>query len=177
MKETLRMESPVGALRLSAEGGALTELLFDDAQELRAKSKSDDATPAVAGETVRRAAAALEEYFAGARTTFDLPLALAGTDWERRVWAALLEVGYGETASYADIAKAVGNPKGVRAVGRANGRNPVSIIVPCHRIIGAKGALVGYGGGLPRKEWLLAHERRSKTALFTTVEGGATASR
>ena len=101
----------------------------------------------------------LQEYFAGSRRVFDLPLASDGTGFQRSVWAALREVPYGQTASYAQIAARVGSPTAYRAVGSANGRNPLSIIVPCHRIVGANGLLIGYAGGIDAKRWLLAHER------------------
>ena len=100
----------------------------------------------------------IDGYFAGRRTVFDLPLDLRGTDFQRRVWKQLLTVPFGQTATYPDIALALGNPQAVRAVGAANGQNPVSVIVPCHRIIASNGKLTGYGGGLWRKEWLLRHE-------------------
>ena len=101
----------------------------------------------------------LAEYFAGDRTAFDLPLHPTGTAFQQRVWAALREIPYGETRSYGVQASAIGAPVSAsRAVGTANGQNPISIIVPCHRVIGANGALVGYGGGLPAKRWLLGHE-------------------
>ncbi|MBN1937224.1 MAG: methylated-DNA--[protein]-cysteine S-methyltransferase [Anaerolineae bacterium] len=100
----------------------------------------------------------LDEYFSGVRRVFDLPLGLHGTEFQQRVWRQLLEIPYGQTASYAEVARALGNPQAVRAVGLANGKNPISIIVPCHRVIGSDGNLVGYGGGLWRKEWLLKHE-------------------
>ncbi len=101
----------------------------------------------------------LDEYFRGERRTFSVKLRLNGTPFQKRVWKELLNVGYGRTASYRDIAKAVGRPKAVRAVGHTNRLNPVGIIVPCHRIIGSDGRLVGYGGGLWRKRWLLRHEQ------------------
>ncbi|RYD37100.1 MAG: methylated-DNA--[protein]-cysteine S-methyltransferase [Verrucomicrobiaceae bacterium] len=105
----------------------------------------------------------LDEYFAGARTEFDVPLAVEeGTEFQRSVWAALLRIPCGLTKTYGQLAEEIGNPKAVRAVGLANGRNPVSIIVPCHRVIGANGALTGYGGGLKAKSWLLHHEQRLK---------------
>jgi methylated-DNA-[protein]-cysteine S-methyltransferase len=100
----------------------------------------------------------LEEYFQNKRTAFTVPLCLDGTDFQKRVWTALRTVPYGKTASYLDMANEIGNPKAVRAIGGANSRNPISIIVPCHRIIGKNGTLVGYEGGLWRKEWLLKHE-------------------
>lgn len=101
-----------------------------------------------------------DEYWAGARQRFDLPLDMRGTEFQRRVWRALEAIPFGQTASYLDIAKAIQNPKAVRAVGAANGRNPLWVIVPCHRVIGKSGSLVGYGGGLPLKQQLLQHERR-----------------
>lgn len=104
----------------------------------------------------------LNEYFAGRRQTFDFPLLLRGTEFQRKVWAALLAIPYGETRSYREIAEAVGSPRAFRAVGMANHNNPVSIAVPCHRVIGSDGRLVGYGGGLPLKERLLELERKHK---------------
>jgi methylated-DNA-[protein]-cysteine S-methyltransferase len=100
----------------------------------------------------------LEEYFAGRRRGFDLPLDLRGTGFQKRCWQELLKIPYGETRSYADIARAIGNPLAVRAVGLANGQNPIAIIVPCHRVIGSDGSLTGYGGGLETKRWLLELE-------------------
>lgn len=101
----------------------------------------------------------LTEYFAGTRQTFDLPLAPAGTDFQKKVWAALCTIPYGETRSYKEIALQINNPKGCRAVGMANNRNPIMLIIPCHRVIGSNGSLVGYAGGLDVKEWLLTHEK------------------
>ncbi len=103
----------------------------------------------------------LREYFAGERERFDVPLAARGTEFQRRVWEALRAIPYGETASYGQIARAVGRPAASRAVGAANGRNPISIVVPCHRVVGAGGALTGYGGGLDRKARLLDLEARA----------------
>jgi methylated-DNA-[protein]-cysteine S-methyltransferase len=101
----------------------------------------------------------LAEYFAGKRRAFELPLAPRGSGFQERVWRALLKIKFGETRSYGEIARAIGRPSASRAVGAANGRNPIAIIVPCHRVIGANGQLTGYGGGLPIKQWLLEHER------------------
>jgi methylated-DNA-[protein]-cysteine S-methyltransferase len=111
-------------------------------------------TPDGFGEVVSQ----LQDYFAGALRKFDLPLSLEGTDFQKRVWAGLLEIPFGETVSYGELARSVGRPSASRAVGMANGRNPIAVIVPCHRVIGASGSLVGYGGGLDRKVWLLQHE-------------------
>jgi methylated-DNA-[protein]-cysteine S-methyltransferase len=109
----------------------------------------------------------LDEYFAGKRRIFELALRLSGTEFQTKVWRALLDVGFGETATYGDIARVIRRPNAVRAVGAANGRNPISIVIPCHRIVGSAGALVGYGGGLWRKEWLLGHEKKfSGKSLF-----------
>ncbi len=110
---------------------------------------------------IERARAWLTEYFAGeGNASVDVPLEMHGADFERRVWQALLEIPAGETRSYGSLARALGNPGAARAVGMANGANPIAIIVPCHRVIGSTGALTGYGGGLHRKTWLLDHERR-----------------
>jgi methylated-DNA-[protein]-cysteine S-methyltransferase len=140
--------SEIGTVEVGGTDAAITSLYF--CEERRAGVVSCP----VVDEAIRQ----VGEYFAGTRRAFDLPLALAGTDFQRRVWQQLLTVPYGRTASYGEIARALGKPKAVRAVGAANGRNPISIIVPCHRIVGSDGKLVGYGGGLWRKEWLLKHE-------------------
>ena len=104
----------------------------------------------------------LEEYFAGNRKIFDLQLDMRGTNFQKQVWKLLLEIPFGQTISYMDIAKKLDDPKKIRAVGNANGKNPVSIIVPCHRVIGSDGSLTGYAGGLWRKEWFLNHEKKYK---------------
>ena len=116
---------------------------------------------AMAGENAltRQLGRELAEYFAGQRRTFDLPLDLVGTPFQQDVWRALLTIGYGQTRSYAEQARQVGRPTATRAVAAANGANKVSVIVPCHRVIGSDGSLTGYGGGVPRKQWLLALER------------------
>ncbi len=150
------MDSPVGRLTLVASAAALVAILWE--VEHRKPLKMADMTEShdhpVLQETIRQ----LAEYFAGQRKTFDLPLEFRGTDFQRSVWQALLTIPYGETRSYLDIANQLGNPKAVRAVGAANGRNPISIIAPCHRVIGASGDLVGFGGGLPAKMKLLELE-------------------
>jgi methylated-DNA-[protein]-cysteine S-methyltransferase len=152
---TTTMESPVGTLTLTAVDGRLTGLHMDGQRHAPASSpeweRDDDGLVDVVEQ--------LDGYFAGSRSTFDVPLALEGTEFQRRVWSGLLEIPYGETMSYGELAARVGNPGASRAVGLANGRNPVAIIVPCHRVIGADGTLTGYGGGLDRKVWLLDHER------------------
>jgi methylated-DNA-[protein]-cysteine S-methyltransferase len=110
----------------------------------------------------------LSRYFAGELRDFDLQLDMEGTDFQKRVWAELLHIPYGETRSYSDVAGAIGRPKAVRAVGAANGRNPIPIVVPCHRVIGAAGSLVGYGGGLPLKRFLLDLEARHSNLFQVT---------
>ena len=141
--------SPISILTLRAEDEKIIYLGFNE----EGTHKTD--SPALLACMTQ-----LDEYFAGKRKIFDLPLELRGTDFRKRVWAELLNISYGETRSYKDIAHYIGNPKAVRAVGGANHHNPVSIIVPCHRVIAANGALTGYGGELWRKEWLLAHEAK-----------------
>jgi methylated-DNA-[protein]-cysteine S-methyltransferase len=146
-------DSPIGRVLLVGRDAKLTGLYLD-------RDADDDWEPDSGRlDDVRRQ---VEEYFEGSRTTFDVELAPVGTPFQLAVWEALLDVGYGETASYADIARAIGRPTAFRAVGAANGRNPISLIVPCHRVIGSAGSLIGYGWGVERKSWLLDHERREQ---------------
>jgi methylated-DNA-[protein]-cysteine S-methyltransferase len=151
-------DSPLGPLTLIASGGALTGVYMNGRTPASADAAgaAEDADAAVLDEAVRQ----LSEYFGGQRQSFDLPLALEGTAFQRRVWDALLGIGYGQTVSYGELADEIGQPTAARAVGLANGRNPVSIIVPCHRVVGADGSLTGYGGGLDNKQRLLELERR-----------------
>jgi methylated-DNA-[protein]-cysteine S-methyltransferase len=150
MMNGIHLDTPIGPLRLVSERGALTYIYLDG------DPVGDDREDAVLTKTARQ----LDEYFAGRRTAFDLPLAAKGSPFQRAVWDALTRIPYAATCSYADIARAIDRPAAVRAVGAANGANPLPIVVPCHRVIGSDGKLVGYGGGLPRKRWLLAHEIR-----------------
>ena len=145
------IDSPIGRLLLTADEQALTGLYMEPHPRLPASAVHD---PAAFAEV----AAQLDAYFAGSLTDFDLPLAPSGTPFQLRVWEALRAIPYGETCSYRELAEAVGKPAAVRAVGAANGRNPISVIVPCHRVIGADGSLTGYGGGLDRKRILLELE-------------------
>ncbi|HEX9894089.1 MAG TPA: methylated-DNA--[protein]-cysteine S-methyltransferase [Gemmatimonadales bacterium] len=154
---TLWMEipSPVGPLRLTSEGAGLTGVyLSPDRYAPREFSESARGESPVLIEAARQ----LDGYFAGQRQAFELPLAPAGTEFQHRVWTGLLRIPYGQTISYLELARRLGDERAVRAVGAANGRNPVSIIIPCHRVVGSNGSLVGYGGGLERKRWLLRHE-------------------
>ncbi|MEU1671433.1 methylated-DNA--[protein]-cysteine S-methyltransferase [Streptomyces roseifaciens] len=148
-------DSPYGPLTLVATDGRLCGLYMEGQRHRPPRETFGEPDPAA----FARAREQLEEYFAGSRTAFDLPLALAGTGFQRTVWNALLEIPYGETVSYGLLAARIGRPSAARAVGLANGKNPVGIIVPCHRVVGANGALTGYGGGLPRKQRLLDFER------------------
>lgn len=148
------IDSPIGLLTLTSREGVLTGVHMHNqrhAPTLPATCERDDAPFA-------RAVEQLRAYFAGELTEFDLPLQMHGTEFQRRVWAGLREIPYGETISYGELAERIGSPGASRAVGLANGRNPIAIIVPCHRVIGADGSLTGYGGGLDRKVWLLEHE-------------------
>jgi methylated-DNA-[protein]-cysteine S-methyltransferase len=150
------VDSPVGPLTLTARDGALAGLYMDDQRHRPDDAVfGDRADEELFAETRRQ----LQEYFAGARTDFDIPLAMEGSDFQRRVWDALRDIPYGETESYGQVALRIGKPGAARAVGLANGRNPVGIIVPCHRVVGSSGDLTGYGGGLDRKRMLLDLER------------------
>jgi methylated-DNA-[protein]-cysteine S-methyltransferase len=148
-------DSPIGPLTLHSNGVAITGLEFADPKYPLAKSpRGDDAVLAQA----RRE---LGDYFAGKLVTFTVPTAAEGTPFQRRAWAALRKIPYGATRTYGQQAAAIGSPRASRAVGLANGRNPIAIIVPCHRVIGSNGSLTGFGGGLPRKRFLLDLERRA----------------
>jgi methylated-DNA-[protein]-cysteine S-methyltransferase len=156
------VDSPLGRIRLVGHDEVLTGLFLAD---------HDRCPPPAAGwapdqQAFEAARGELEEYFAGDRKEFSVALELEGSPFQVQVWTALRAIPFGATASYGDIARAVGRPTAGRAVGAANGRNPISIIVPCHRVIGADGTLTGYGWGVDRKAWLLAHERAGGTTLF-----------
>jgi methylated-DNA-[protein]-cysteine S-methyltransferase len=161
MRATMTMRSPIGMLDLCAEDDQLVELWLPDRADPARDRAADRAVPAGhrRSAVLQLAAAQLTEYFAGQRRDFDLPLAPQGTDFQREVWRALAQIPFGITCSYGELARAIGRPAASRAVGAANGRNPIAIILPCHRVIGASGELTGYGGGLPMKRWLLDHER------------------
>jgi len=159
------MESPVGRLLLAGDETGLQRVAFaEGGKALQPESDwREDARP------LRQAVAQLNAYFAGDLRTFDLPLRMEGTPFQLAVWRALRDIPYGETASYGEIARRVGTPQGSRAVGLANGSNPIAIVVPCHRVIGSNGKLTGYGGGLNNKETLLALERKhagAQAALY-----------
>ena len=151
MKNIGYCSTPIGDIAIVEEDGAISQVFFC-------------ADPTVLGQIaetdlIKKAAEQLDEYFKGRRKAFDLPLAPQGTPFQQSVWNALLKIKFGETRSYKEIAEQIGNPKAVRAVGMANNRNPISIIIPCHRVIGSDGSIVGYGGGLSIKQYLLELER------------------
>ncbi|MFB7175526.1 methylated-DNA--[protein]-cysteine S-methyltransferase [Streptomyces sp. NPDC056254] len=160
-KQHTVVDSPYGPLTLVAADGALSGLYMTGQRHRPAEEFFGERVAASEGpfpEVVRQLAA----YFAGELTEFDLPLRLEGTDFQRTVWAQLVRIPYGETWSYGELAARLGKPNASRAVGLANGRNPVGIIVPCHRVIGASGSMTGYGGGVERKVQLLAFESASR---------------
>jgi len=152
----ITLPSPVGELKLGANGSRLAAILWenDKPNRVRLGPMSESPDNPVLMKTARQ----LEEYFAGTRNAFDLELDFAGTDFQKKVWTALLTIPFGETRTYSQIAEQIGHPSAVRAVGAANGRNPISIIAPCHRVIGASGKLTGFAGGLEAKERLLTLE-------------------
>lgn len=157
------IDSPIGLLTLAGRGGMLTNLrMVDQTYEPSRADWSPDP------EAFASAVEELDAYFAGELTDFAIELELLGTEFQRRVWRALLTIPYGETRSYGEIAEQIGAPDAARAVGLANGHNPIAIIVPCHRVIGASGSLTGYGGGLDRKRTLLELEKQ-RTSMNLTL--------
>jgi methylated-DNA-[protein]-cysteine S-methyltransferase len=149
------VETPIGRLLLAGDEDAVRQIHF-------APNSPEAEWENRATEPIKEAAKQLMEYFSGRRTSFDLPLAPEGTSFQKSVWRQLCDIPYGETISYGELARRVGNPKASRAVGAANGQNPLPIVVPCHRVIGANGKLTGFGGGIPVKEALLALESRQR---------------
>lgn len=173
MLHTATLESPVGRLTLVASDAGLVAILWPDdvaADPRPARVPLGETTQAPDHPVLAETRAQLTAYFAGTLTQFTVPLDLRGTDFQKAVWTALLAIPFGETRSYADVARAIGRPTATRAVGAANGRNPVSIIAPCHRVVGSNGTLTGFAGGLAAKRFLLAHERGSnrEPELFFT---------
>jgi methylated-DNA-[protein]-cysteine S-methyltransferase len=163
MTHRVQVKSPIGVLTIESNGDAVTHIALpterpgrkEAANGRRSSAKpSDGPLPA----PLAAAVAQLEEYFAGRRRRFDIPLELSGTDFQQGVWRALTEIPYGETVSYAELALMVGRPQAYRAVGQANGANPIPIVLPCHRVVASGGGIGGYGGGLPMKRKLLALE-------------------
>ena len=161
------MPSPIGPLLLCGNGTAITAIFMatrEHPEGIPTGTRPDDGP-------FREARRQLEAYFAGELREFHLELAPEGTLFRQKVWRALLDIPYGSTESYGALAQRIGLPQAARAVGLANGRNPISIVIPCHRVIGKTGALVGYGGGLERKQWLLAHEQRHAVGAQQRLPG------
>lgn len=155
------LDSPIGPLLIAGDDGGLRFLLFSHGRhEVQPQAEWEPDRGSLA-EPVRQ----LTAYFAGKLRNFDVPVSPQGTPFQQQVWRALCDIPYGETTSYGELATRIGNPKAVRAVGLANGSNPISIIIPCHRVIGSNGSLTGYGGGLPVKQALLALERGQNRLL------------
>ena len=150
MEKIFFYETPVGKLCIGEENGAITRVTWRQIPEESILEET---------ELILECKTQLDAYFRGERKGFDLPLLPKGTAFQQKVWKALTEIPYGETRTYGEIATAVGNPKAARAVGMANNKNPIGIIIPCHRVVGASGKLVGYAGGMDRKEWLLELEK------------------
>ena len=151
MEKIFFYETPVGKLCIGEEDGVIVRTTWS---KIPAEYILEET------ELILQCKMQLDEYFRGERKTFDLPLAPKGTDFQKKVWNVLQKIPYGETRTYGEIAAAVGNPKAARAVGMANNKNPIGIIIPCHRVVGANGKLVGYAGGMDKKEWLLQLERK-----------------
>ncbi|HWF45259.1 MAG TPA: methylated-DNA--[protein]-cysteine S-methyltransferase [Candidatus Kapabacteria bacterium] len=163
-KYTAQYDSPIGPLSIEGSNDGISKIAFVLLRPDPSKFISEDRTP---NRIIEQCVDELDEYFAGIRTMFSIPLDPQGTAFEQEVWRALCMIKYGSTCSYLDIARTINNPKAIRAVGRANGANPIVIVVPCHRIIGSDGSLTGYAGELWRKRWLLDHEARiSGTVLL-----------
>ena len=159
MRYQTKIDSPIGTLTLVADDDALTEVRFPNATQ----DDDIDMVDVADHPVLRQAADELWEYFGGTRIDFDVPLDPRGTAFQLAAWSALRTIPYGETVSYGEQAKRLGDPGKARAVGAANGRNPLPIIVPCHRVVGANGHLTGFGGGIETKAWLLDHERAVRT--------------
>jgi methylated-DNA-[protein]-cysteine S-methyltransferase len=155
------LESPIGTLLLAADADRLKQILFSTNGRLSRPDPTWQEDPTALQEVIRQ----LRAYFAGELETFDLSLAPQGTPFQQRVWSELQKIPYGETISYGELARRMGNSNASRAVGLANGSNPIPIVIPCHRVIGSNGKLTGYGGGLPTKEKLLALEKRQLRLL------------
>jgi methylated-DNA-[protein]-cysteine S-methyltransferase len=158
-KKKMYYNSPVGILEIHAENGFINEINFLQNEVEQLSEINEDALDKN-GQILKKCAEQLDEYFLGKRIEFNLPLQQHGTEFQLKVWNELLNIPFGETINYLTLAKRIGNLKSIRAVGTANGRNNISIVVPCHRVIGSDGSLTGYSGGLWRKQWLLEHENK-----------------
>jgi methylated-DNA-[protein]-cysteine S-methyltransferase len=162
-KYTVQYNSPIGPLSIEGSNDGISKISFVPLRPDHSEFISEGRT---LHRIIEQCMGELDEYFAGTRTTFSIPLDPHGTSFEKKIWDALCRLEYGTTCSYLDIARIVNNPKAIRAVGRANGANPIAIVVPCHRVVGSDGSLVGYAGELWRKRWLLDHEARISGAVL-----------
>ncbi|MEH7106900.1 methylated-DNA--[protein]-cysteine S-methyltransferase [Bacillus sp. JJ1764] len=158
-KYKLDYESPIGVIEIIGTNEAISSILFSE--ESKKVNDLHAETPTVLEECYNQ----LNEYFKGERNEFTFPIQFEGTEFQKTVWEALIKIPYAKTGSYRDIAVSIGNEKAIRAVGSANGKNKLSIVIPCHRVIGSNGKLTGYAGGLWRKEWLLQHEKTFKNLI------------
>ena len=159
--------SPIGILEIRATDEYLTAVLFVNTERNKAPVMEEPETSQSAHPLIKTCEAQLTEYFDGQRTVFDIPTYQQGSEFQQKVWSALKDIPYGRTISYLELSKRIGNVKAIRAVGTSNGNNNISIIVPCHRVIGSDGSLTGYGGDLWRKKWLLDHEARYANGVQT----------
>jgi methylated-DNA-[protein]-cysteine S-methyltransferase len=160
------IQSPLGAIYIAASGEHISEVSFVNSLKGKKADEENLDLSVPVSDVLTKCVTQLHQYFSGQRTEFELPLSQSGTDFQKRVWNQLTTIPYNKTISYLHLSKQLGNTKAIRAVGAANGCNKINIIIPCHRVIGSNGALVGYGGNLWRKQWLLLHEQKvSGTAL------------
>ena len=167
MNESVYYNSPIGILQIRNSGNAITELSFVDKTGKETTGKNEIPAGKPSSPILKKCIAQLDDYFSGKLFQFDLNLAQKGTAFQQQVWSELIKLKYGRTTSYLALSKSIGNEKAIRAVGTANGKNNIAIIVPCHRVIGQDGSLVGYAGGLWRKHWLLDHEAKYANGVQT----------
>jgi len=160
-------QSPLGALEIRSTGSAISEILFVNSWKGAKINEAELSFVKPKSAIIKSSIKQLDEYFAGKRTEFTVHIAQVGTEFQQQVWAELCKIPYGRTISYMELSKRIGNTKAIRAVGTANGNNSICIIVPCHRVIGSNGELVGYGGDLWRKKWLLEHENKVANGVQT----------
>ena len=167
MDEIIFYNSPIGMLQIRNSGDAISELSFVNTKSRNTINEKDIECTLPSSQLLKKCILQLDEYFGGTRFNFDLNIEQPGTIFQQKVWSQLLKIKYGATVSYLHLSKALGDTKAIRAVGTANGRNNIAIIVPCHRVIGSDGTLVGYGGDLWRKKWLLEHEAKHANGVQT----------
>ncbi len=165
--EIVYYQSPIGALEIRSAGSAVSDVLFVNSWKGAKVDETALSFVKPKSAIIKACIRQLDEYFAGERTEFTIHTAQVGTDFQQQVWKELCNIPFGRTISYLELSKRIGNVKAIRAVGTANGNNSISIIVPCHRVIGSNGELVGYGGDLWRKKWLLEHENKVANGVLT----------